>query len=403
MEETKVLHKKKVLAPKLRFKEFKDNTKQITLKEECDFFSGGTPTSTNKDYYNGSIPFIGSGDIFKTAVNSFITEEAFQNSSAKLVEKNDILFAMYGANSGDVSISKLSGAINQAVLCIRPKNINYLFLYYQLDKNKDRIVAKYLQGGQGNLSAQIVKQLKFYFPSLPEQEKIAAFLSAVDEKIQQLKHKKQLLEQYKKGVMQQLFSYKLRFNKTGKLRKGRIIDFGSFYYGKSAPKFSVSETAPTPCVRYGELYSTYKSIINNIVSYTNIPSKDLKFSRGGEVLVPRVGEDPMDFANCCYLPLKDVAIGEMISVYNTEEDGLFMTYYFNTMLRKKFARVVEGGNVSNLYFKYLENIEITVPPIDEQKKVSTFILDVENKINAIENQIEATTQFKKGLLQQMFV
>ena len=86
------------------------------LKDNCSFFSGGTPKSTRKDFYNGNIPFIGSANIFDEKVDKYITQEALESSSAKIVKKGDILYALYGANSGNVGVSKLSGAIKSSVL-----------------------------------------------------------------------------------------------------------------------------------------------------------------------------------------------------------------------------------------------------------------------------------------------
>ncbi|WP_233861254.1 restriction endonuclease subunit S [Tenacibaculum piscium] len=174
------------------------------LGEVCTFFSGGTPTSTNREYYLGEIPFIGSGNIYDSKVFNFITEEALKNSSAKIVEKGDLLYALYGANSGEVSISKLCGAINQAVLCIRT-NESVEYLYYLLFLNKNRITSKYLQGGQGNLSSKIIKNLKYNFPSLKEQEKIATYLSAIDMKIAKVETQISQTVLFKKGLLQQLF------------------------------------------------------------------------------------------------------------------------------------------------------------------------------------------------------
>ena len=177
---------------------------------------------------------------------------------------------------------------------------------------------------------------------------------------------------------------------------------GYFYYGKSAPKWSITDTATTPCVRYGELYTTHNIIVKKIYSYTNIPKENLKFSTGNEVLVPRVGEEPLDFCKCCYLPFKDVAIGEMISVYNTKNNPLFISYMFNGTMKYKFARLVEGGNVSNLYYSYLENISINLPCLEEQKKIANFLTTVDKKITNLENTITSLENQKKGLLQQIF-
>jgi type I restriction enzyme S subunit len=193
---------------KLRFKD--ENGKDYPdweekkLGEVCTFFSGGTPTSTNQKYYSGTIPFIGSGNIYDSEVFSFITEEALNNSSAKIIKKGDLLYALYGANSGEVSISKMEGAINQAVLCIRNKE-SIEYLYYVLLSNKDKIVAKFIQGGQGNLSSQIIKRLKYNFPCLKEQQKIANFLSGIDSKIEKVNQQLAQTQTFKKGLLQQMF------------------------------------------------------------------------------------------------------------------------------------------------------------------------------------------------------
>jgi len=174
------------------------------LEDICSFYSGGTPESTNRKFYSGTIPFIGSGNIYDSEVFSFISEDALNSSSAKLVEEGDLLFALYGANSGEVAISKINGAINQAVLCIRT-NENTKYLFYILFLNQGRIVSKYLQGGQGNLSGNIVKKLKYKFPSLDEQQKIAAYLSVIDTKIENVSNQITQTQTFKKGLLQQMF------------------------------------------------------------------------------------------------------------------------------------------------------------------------------------------------------
>lgn len=192
--------------PKVRFSEFEGDGEWVERKlgEVFNTFSGGTPKSTEKKYYGGSTPFIRSAEIAKNSTELFLTDEGLKNSSAKLVKKGDLLIALYGANSGDVAISKIDGAINQAILCLRSDFSNEFVSHYFFLK-KDWITRRYLQGGQGNLSGQIVKSIELYFPKQEEQQKIASCLSAVDELITAQQEKIDELQQHKKGLMQGLF------------------------------------------------------------------------------------------------------------------------------------------------------------------------------------------------------
>lgn len=191
------------------------------------------------------------------------------------------------------------------------------------------------------------------------------------------------------------------FSKDGDWQLTSIGQVGKFYYGKSAPKWSLSEDAPTPCVRYGELYTKFDTIIDKVYSRTNIEPSNLKFSKGGEILVPRVGEVPQDFAkNCCYLPFPNIAIGEMISVYETKEHPIFYTHYFRTLYRQ-FAKVVEGQNVKNLYYINLEPIKIGKPSYTEQKKISDCLSSLDEIIKAEKNRLVILIDYKKGLLQNL--
>ena len=160
----------------------------------------------------------------------------------------------------------------------------------------------------------------------------------------------------------------------------KVGEWGNFYYGHSCPKWSVTEDATTPCIRYGEMYTKFGCKIDRVYSYTNIPKENLKFSKGTEVLVPRVGEDPMDYNHCTWLSLADVAIGEMISVYNTEQNPLFTAIMFNATLKYEFAKRVEGGSVTNLYYEKLLEIPVSFPNIEEQKKIASLFENLDTLI-----------------------
>lgn len=121
-----------------------------------------------------------------------------------MVEKGDLLIAIYGATSGEVAISKISGAINQAVICIRGDLYNYFLLNWFI-YNKKKIINKYLQGGQGNLSAEIIKKLPISIPSSKEQQKIASFLTGIDTQIEIVEQQIQQSTTYKQGLLQKMF------------------------------------------------------------------------------------------------------------------------------------------------------------------------------------------------------
>lgn len=198
-------------------------------------------------------------------------------------------------------------------------------------------------------------------------------------------------------------SPQLRFEGfTDDWEERKLGEVGYFYYGKSAPKWSVTEDAETPCVRYGELYTKYGAKISNIYSHTNINPKNLKFSTGNEVLVPRVGENPLDFSLCSWLSIPNVAIGEMISVYNTNENPLFISYYFRGQMKYEFAKRVEGGNVSNLYYSYLEDIDLYIPKLEEQIAISKFFEKLDDTIALHQRKLDLLKEQKKGYLQKMF-
>lgn len=177
----------------------------VRLGDECTFFSGGTPKSTESSYYGGNIPFIRSGEIHSDKTELFLTTSGLSNSSAKLVHKGDLIIALYGATSGEVDISKIDGAINQAILCVRPSNVNTFYLRYLMEDSKDDIINTYLQGGQGNLSAEIIKDLRFDIPDDNTQSFVVDFLAMIDRKIEFATAEYEQFQSMKDGLLQQLF------------------------------------------------------------------------------------------------------------------------------------------------------------------------------------------------------
>ena len=192
--------------PEIRFKGFTDAWEQRKLGEVSESYSGGTPSVGVKEYYGGQIPFIRSAEINSEITELFLTEEGLKKSSARLVAMGDILYALYGATSGEVGRARLRGAINQAILAINPHTgYDSEYLAQWLRKSKHSIIETYLQGGQGNLSGTIVKELLVDFPSLKEQRAIGDFFSQLDHLITLHQRELEKLQNIKKSMLEKMF------------------------------------------------------------------------------------------------------------------------------------------------------------------------------------------------------
>ena len=398
--------------PQLRFPEFSGAWNTHSIGKIGTFFSGGTPASSNKDYYSGTIPFIGSGKISSESVKQHITQEALDSSSAKIVNEGDLLYALYGATSGAVALSKINGAINQAVLCIRT-NENKFFLKTWLEKNKERILGTYLQGGQGNLSAQIVKSLKLNLPTKPEQQKIAAFLTVVDNKIEQLSKKQALLGEYKKGLMQKIFSQAIRF----KADDGS--DFPDWEDGLLNTLIDNSRKIRYGIVQPGKYDKNGKYLIRG-KDYSNgweIPSEFFKVSdaiekkysktrvKKGDVIVCIVGS----VGNVMVIPgwLDGANITQTTARIAPDKNKLnnqYLYFYFQSLVgRNMIHKHTRVGTRPGLNIEDVEKFSILLPSLLEQAKIANFLSSIDNKIEQVGKQLDESKQFKKALLQQMFV
>lgn len=194
------------MEPKIRFKGFEGEWKASAIGDFTTSFSGGTPTAGASEFYGGNIPFIRSGEIHESKTELFLTEAGLNNSSAKVVEKGTLLYALYGATSGEVGISKIKGAINQAILAIYPnKTVDKRFLANYLQSHKQKIVGELLQGGQGNLSGALVKSISVTYPNSREQQAISDYVDSLDSQISAATSRLASLKQMKAASLQAMF------------------------------------------------------------------------------------------------------------------------------------------------------------------------------------------------------
>ena len=367
---------KKDKKPSIRFKEFTEAWEQRKLGDISEIVGGGTPSTNIDEYWNGDINWyspaeIGEQIIVNTSQRK-ITKLGLEKSSAKMLPKGTVLFTSR-AGIGNTAILGDTACTNQGFQSIVPdkEQLDSYFIFSRSKELKD--YGERVGAGSTfvEVSGKQMSEMELLIPDLDEQKTIGCFFERIDNLI--------TLHQSKCNNIQVKNKINIRYNDiTWEQRK--LGEYGDFTYGHSAPKWSVTSDAKTPCVRYGELYTKFGVKIDKVFSYTNMPKNKLVFSKGNEVLIPRVGEDPYDYNHCTWLSMPNVAIGEMISIYYTKQNPLFTAIMYNATLRNEFAIRVEGGSVTNLYYDKLKDIDVSFPNKEEQEKISTFFYKIDNLI-----------------------
>ena len=281
--------------------------------------------------------------------------------------------------------------------------------FFQTDIAKRAISGMIRKATVANLPASDIIKIKLRLPSLNEQQKIAEFLSSVDKKIQLLEKKKEQLELYKKGVMQKIFSREIRFkdnngNSYPDWKRSVLADLFSSKRGQGLSGKNIIEDGKNKCILYGALYTKYDEVIFDVVEKTNeIGSVQ---SVLGDLLVPAsTTTSGIDLANFTALDEDGVYLGGDITIMRSKEksSNKFWAYYLTHFKKFDVARYAQGTTIVHLYFNHFKNIKLDVPSYDEQKKIAEFILVIDKKIKSTSTQIDKTKEFKKGLLQQMFI
>lgn len=397
-----------IVQPKLRFPEFEGNWKTQQLGDVGDIkmcrriFNEETTTT-------GDIPFFKIGSFGKVA-DAFISKELYLNyrSRFSFPKKGDILISAAGT-IGRTVVYNGEDAYFQDSNIVWIDNDNtitsneFLFYVYQ-------IVSFNTEGGTiQRLYNNILKSTKFFNPSLEEQTKIANFLSAVDEKLNLLKEKKALLEDYKKGIMQKIFNQEIRFkddngNDFDDWEIKTLGEVADFFKGKGLPKNHIKDDGSFKCIHYGELFTKYNELIKNVISKTDIYDKPF-LSIANDVLMPTSDVTPNGLATASCILEDGVILGGDVLIIRQKKkvlDGLFLSFYV-AQFREKVMKLVSGSTVYHLYGSDMKNLEIFIPCLKEQNKISTFLSAIDEKIELVSNQIQDTQDYKKGLLQQMFV
>ena len=344
------------------------------------------------------------GKVFEMKAGSFI-------SASKIVdESNPNLYPCYGGNGlrgytescthqGKYNLIGRQGALcgniklvegafhatEHAVVVENNETQDIDFIFYVLNKaNLNRLATGQAQPG---LSISTLNSVKFYTTSLPEQQKIASFLSAIDQRIQLLEQKKESLERYKKGVMQKLFAQEIRFKDD---QGNEFPDWEE----KRLKDISIKVSSNISANELDNINGDYK-----IYGATGLLKK-VDFYKEESAYVSIV-KDGAGVGRLLLCDPQSSVLGTLDII--KPKGGNDLRFLFYTLQSIRFDKYITGSTIPHIYFKDYSKSKILVPCLNEQLKISSFLSQVQSTIDLIGDSIDSTSSFKKGLLQKMFV
>ncbi len=396
-------------APSLRFKceggrDYPDWEEKL-LGEFSNFIKG-KGISKSDIVSNGAVECIRYGELYThygTTITHVISSTDIPPSRLELSNKNDVIVPSSGETASDIATAaclRLDGvALGGDINIIRCQQ-NGIFLAYYLNYKKPNI-ARLAQGiSVIHLYASQLRLLKLSIPSKKEQQKIASFLSAVDTKIEQLNRKKSLLEQYKKGMMQKLFSQEIRF----KDEDGRDYPDWEEKYICDFCEINPSGGNLPDTFTYIDLESVYQGALikKNTISRNGAPSRAQRMLRKNDVLFQSVR--PYQQNNYFFDLDGDYIASTGYVQLRTSTSARFLYYLVHEQkyVKRVLARCT-GTSYPAINSNDIGKIKVYIPTVKEQQKIANFLSAIDRKIELVTNQIEQARAFKQGLLQQMFI
>jgi len=416
-----------VLEPKLRFKEFEgESFRVVKLGDVTNYFKGFAFKSS--DYItNGSnnsrivrVSDLAASSIKEGNQSIYLSEELLSSVEKYRIKKSDIIVTTVGSRP-DLRDSAVGrgiyvdvdgqGLLNQNLLVLRTKEGSVSrFVASQVNSNRYIEFIKSIQRGNANqANITVVDLLSYRIVTTTEQEqqKIASFLTSVDSKINQLIEKHRLLKEYKKGVMQQIFSQKIRF----KDEDGNVFPKWEKYHLKDVLLLQ-SDSLDMKDYESYELI-TVKRRFSGIVSRGDYLGKDVlvknQFTIHENEFV--ISKRQIVHGACGLVPkeLEGAIVSNEYNVFRPVVDKLDIDYFnrFSTTpyMRRAYFINSDGVHIEKLLFKTQSwlKTKVQLPCLEEQQKIAQFLQSIDTKIDAVAQQIEQTKTFKQGLLQQMFV
>jgi type I restriction enzyme S subunit len=396
--------------PKLRFPGFKGVWEEKRLGGFGDVVGGGTPDTTRPEYWNGDINWFTPTEIKqKYTQNSLrkISDKGLKDSSAKLLPVGTLLFTSR-ATVGDISISTVECSTNQGFQSIiTNRDTSNEFLYYWIIKNRNEFIRRANGSTFLEISGKEMRKMRSFFPILHEQQKIATFLGSVDLWIENLRMQKEVYESYKKGMMQKIFSQEIRFKDDEgkafpKWEEKRLGEVGRFRSGQGFGNVEQGGENGTPFYKVSDMNSigNEKLMItaNHYVTNEQVSRLKYKIIKDKSIIFAKVGA-------AIFLERKRMAnsflIDNNMMAFTPKGNIEFMRYVFERIRLSRFAQV---GALPSYNASDLSIIKTRIPVSeDEQQKIAGILTSIDKVIESKQQQITQAEQWKKGLMQELFV
>lgn len=431
--------------PKLRFKDNNGNNypqwNKYTFNDLANYKKGPFGSSLKKDIFvpksNNSTKIYEQ----QNAINKnwkleryFISNEYAQKLKSFKVEAGDIIVSCAGTIGETYLLpnNAETGIINQALMRIKV-NTNFILKYIFLIVFKKMLNNVNYRFSNGSAIKNIpplsdLKNIIITIPCLEEQIKITDFLSTIDKKIENLNATIENLEQQKKGLMQQIFSQKLRFkdengNYYPNWKEQLFSDIFSFLSTNSCSRTDMNEQYGTvKNIHYGDVLIKFNHIIDlskhqlpHLPNYNSIPKDVLKkklekqLIKNGDIVIADTAEDYTAGKVCEIININDnLVVSGLHTMLCRPEPNLFVLgflgYFMNSYTyHHQLLRLITGTKVCSIIKKEIVKTKILIPCLEEQQKIADFLSTFDRKIDNQKAQLEHWQQIKKGLLQQMFI
>lgn len=398
-------------SPKLRFKEFIGDLESIKLSDFSEIITSGS-RDWAKYYANDGDKFIRMTNLVRDGIRLNLDDlkfvklpESSTEGTRSSLQYGDILISITAelGKLGWIPKNFGSAYINQHIALVRLNNqINSKFVAYLLSTTEynNKLNGLNDAGAKAGLNLPTIRQFKIKIPSKVEQTKIANFLTTVDEKISQLNEQYQLMIQYKKGVMQKIFSQEIRFKDDDGEEFGEWID-------KTLSDVGEIITGKTPSTQNPDLWE------GNILFITPTDLNNRKIQMKTERTVSGKGMKILPINTIvftCIASIGKMAITGRASITNQQINSIivkkdnFQFIYYALLNIVDFIKSTQSTTTMPIINKTeFSKFVIKVPCVREQTKIANFLSIIDDKIENLALQLEQVRNWKKGLLQQIFM